>query len=105
MMIHLNQTNFNENVADGFCVITVGATWCNGCKTLRPILEELAPKFSDKIKFFGIDSDEAGDLLTKLNVRQIPTMIFYKNGSEIGNRLTQPKSQTNIENMLNELLK
>ena len=105
MMKHLNQTNFAENIAEGFCVVTIGATWCSGCQILRPILKEIAPKFSEKIKFFGINFDDAGDLLTTLNVRQIPTMIFYKNGTEIGNRLTQPKSQTNIENILNELLK
>ena len=49
--------------------------------------------------------DEAGELKDSLNVRKIPTIIFYKDGTQVLTRLVEPNSQDTLEKAFNELLK
>ena len=49
--------------------------------------------------------DEAEELKDSLNVRKIPTIIFYKEGKEVGTRLVEPNSQDAVTKAFDELLK
>lgn len=65
----------------GIHVIKISADWCNPCKTLTSIIDTL----EDSVKnlFTEIDVDEAEDsLIARLNIRNVPVLIFYKNGGE-----------------------
>ena len=55
------------------------ATWCMPCKTMTPIIEELA-KENKEVKFLKVDVDKNNELATKYNVMSIPTMLIIKNG-------------------------
>lgn len=56
------------------------AEWCGPCKMIAPILDELAPKYSDRIKFAKINIDDNNKTPIKYAVRGIPTLILFKNG-------------------------
>lgn len=56
------------------------ATWCGPCKALAPILVEVKNQMGENLKLVKIDVDKNQPLANKLNVRGVPTMIFYKNG-------------------------
>jgi len=56
------------------------AQWCGPCKTLTPILEEIAEKYVDKVKFVKLDVDSNPSTPPKFGVRGIPTLILFKDG-------------------------
>ena len=54
------------------------AEWCKPCKTLAPILTQVAREMGDQIKVIKIDIDKNPILVKKLNVRSVPTLAIYK---------------------------
>jgi|TARA_B100000795_G_C22802949_1_gene442942 thioredoxin 1 len=67
--------NSEENV-----LINFHAQWCGPCNTLDPILKSVKDEFGDVIRIVKIDVDKHKDLASKMGVRGVPTMFFYKNG-------------------------
>ena len=61
-------------------VVDFWAQWCGPCKALAPILEALAPKYTDKVKFVKLDVDHNPSTPPKFGVRGIPTLILFKDG-------------------------
>lgn len=104
-MTYLDANTYKNAISKGLCVVTLGAPWCKDCVALKPILERVIPEYADKINFFGVNFDEAEGLKDSLNVRKIPTMIFYKDGVEVGTRLVEPNSQAVVTQAFDELLK
>ncbi|KAF9584218.1 hypothetical protein BGW38_007211 [Lunasporangiospora selenospora] len=64
-------------------VVDFFATWCGPCKTLAPILEDLEKKHTSTV-FAKVDVDNARDCSQSQNVTAMPTIIFFKNRSEVG---------------------
>lgn len=104
-MQELNKDNFDDMVKNGFVVVNVGASWCPDCRHIEPIMMELEKEYIDKIKFFKVNFDSEEQLKDILNIKRIPTLIFYKNGEEVGNRLIEPRSRLDIECILQQILK
>lgn len=61
-------------------VIDFWATWCGPCMKLGPIVEELAEKYSDKAIIGKLNIDENDEMATENRVRNIPTVLFFKDG-------------------------
>lgn len=61
-------------------VIDFWATWCGPCIKLGPIVEELAEKYGDKAIIGKLNIDENDEIVAEARVRNIPTVIFYKDG-------------------------
>ena len=57
------------------------ADWCNPCKKVKPIVEEMNRESS--IKFQMIDVDSEAELVKKFEIRSVPTFILIENGIEI----------------------
>lgn len=104
-MTYLDKNSYENATSKGFCAVILGAPWCKDCIALKPILERVMPNYADRIHFFGVNFDEAGELKESLNVRKIPTIIFYKEGKEVGTRLVEPNSQDAVTKAFDELLK
>ena len=74
--------DFREIVASKKPVlIDFFAEWCGPCKTLSPILNEVAKEMGDEAKVIKIDVDKNPILAQKLNVRSVPTLVIYKEES------------------------
>jgi len=74
--------DFREIVASKKPVlIDFFAEWCAPCKTLIPILKEVANEMGDEVKIIKIDLDKNPILAQKLNVRTVPTLAIYKEES------------------------
>jgi len=59
------------------------AEWCGPCRALAPKLEEISKEMQGKIKIVKINVDENREHAMKFGVRGIPTMIIFKNGTEM----------------------
>lgn len=57
-------------------------TWCQPCKLLAPIIDEIKGELSD-VRFVDIDVDEQYDLASKYGVRGVPTVVIEKDGVEV----------------------
>ena len=62
-------------------LVCISAIWCGPCKTLSPILDEIQGERSD-VRIFKIDADENQELCSGLQIRSVPTLLFYKKGVE-----------------------
>jgi thioredoxin 1 len=56
------------------------ADWCGPCKTMAPVLKNVAGKMGDKVKIIKVDVDKNPAAAAKYNVRSIPTFIIFKKG-------------------------
>lgn len=61
-------------------VIDFWATWCGPCIKLGPVVEELAEKYGDKAVIGKLNIDENDEIASANRVRNIPTVLFFKDG-------------------------
>lgn len=59
------------------------APWCGPCKSIAPVLEELAGEFGGKIKIVKVNVDDNPKTPTQYNVRGIPNLVFFKGGKVV----------------------
>lgn len=85
MAIDVTAETFKQEILDSDLPVLVDfwATWCNPCRMLAPILEELAQEYEGKVKFCKIDVDEHGDLAAMYGIVSIPTLVLMRGGKEI----------------------
>ena len=76
-------------------LIDFWATWCGPCKMISPIIDQVATEMAGSAKVGKVNVDEASALATRYGVRNIPTLIFIKNGEEV-DRITGATSKDNI---------
>ena len=91
--------DFKREIGDGFVIVDFYAHWCGDCVRIKPILEDLAKDY--KVHFVNIDEQES--LAGIFEISRIPTLIFFKNGVEVGNRLVEPKSKAEILNEMEKI--
>jgi thioredoxin 1 len=56
------------------------APWCGPCRSVAPIVEDLATQYAGKIKVAKINVDESTEVATRYQITSIPTFILFKNG-------------------------
>ena len=79
----VTEQNFNEMIATGKPVmVDFGATWCGPCKALAPRVEELEKEYEGRVMIGTADVDECSDLAAKFRSRNVPTVLFFKGGSD-----------------------
>ena len=88
---YVTDENFQKEVIESNIPVFVDffANWCGPCKYFANVLEEVAPKYSDKIKFVKINVDENPKIASSSNIYSIPTLMFIKNG-KIEKKLAKP---------------
>ena len=83
-VIEVDSTNFEQIVLQGskerVIVVDFWAEWCGPCKTIAPILEEIATEQSNSIRIAKVNVDEAPDLARRFEVMSIPTLILFADG-------------------------
>jgi len=96
-LLEINQDSFQNEVLDAETPVVVdfGAVWCNPCKMLDPIVEELAREYQPGVKFVKIDADHNPDIVMNYNIMSVPTLLVFKGGEAV-ERLTGYKPKKAI---------
>ena len=101
----VGQTDFDKEVKENQLPVLVDffANWCGHCKTLAPVLAELAAELDGRLKIVKINADDNRELAKEFGVMGLPTLILFKNGLPSGKIIGYlPKDKLAIQ--INSLL-
>jgi len=79
------------------------ATWCGPCKSMSPVIDNVAKALKGKARVIKIDIDKNQELAQKLNIRGVPTFMIYQNG-KIMWRESGMQSGTNMVKQVEALI-
>lgn len=84
--IMLTKANFDEEVLKSEIPVLVDfyAEWCGPCKSLSPLISEIAEEYAGELKVCKVNIDEDGGLSDYYNVMSVPTLMYFKGGEQSG---------------------
>ncbi|MFI5235823.1 MAG: thioredoxin [Gemmatimonadales bacterium] len=81
-MMEVTEETFEAEVGahPGLTIVDFWAAWCGPCKAIAPVLEQIAAERGDAIRVVKVNADEHPKIGMRLNVRGVPTLLFFKGG-------------------------
>jgi len=104
MALELTDQNFDEVVlhSDKPVIVDFWAEWCGPCRMVGPIVEEIGNDYTDKAVVGKLDVDSNPNVTRKYGIRNIPTVLFFKNG-EIADKQVGAVPKSNLVKKLEAL--
>lgn len=97
----LTDKNFSHQVRNGVILVDFWASWCMPCKMMAPVINEVAESVNGNAFVAKLDVDQNRSVAAKYKIRNIPTMILFRNGKEI-NRFVGAKSKDFLVKQINQ---
>ena len=104
-IVEITQANFQTEVLASTKPVLVDfwAIWCGPCKTLAPIIDEIAKDYDGRVKVASVDVDAASPLAERYEIRAIPTVLMFR-GGKVVDQFTGLRSKSEIQRQLDKLL-
>ncbi len=104
MEVQITKENF-ESLKNGAqpLVVDFWATWCGPCRMIAPVIAELAQEYDGKITVGKCDVEENDELAEEFGIRNIPTILFFKNG-EVVDKLVGAVNKAKLDEKFKSLL-
>jgi len=85
MAIEITDSNFEETVlkSEKPVMVDFWAAWCGPCRMVGPIIDEISNEYLDKAVVGKVDVDSNQEFAAKYGVRNIPTVLVFKNGEVV----------------------
>ena len=89
MALQITDASFDEVVlkSDKPVLGDFWATWCGPCRMLGPVIEELATEYEGRVVVGKVDVDNNQEFAAKYGVRNIPTVLVFKDGEVVGRQV------------------
>ena len=89
MAIEITDANFEEQVlkSDKPVMVDFWAEWCGPCRMVGPIIEDISKEYEDKAVVGKLDVDANQEFAAKYGVRNIPTVLIFKDGEIVGRQV------------------
>lgn len=72
---------FNDIISsDQLVLVDFFATWCQPCKMMHPILEQLKAAVGDKLRIIKVDVDKHNEIAAQYRIQSVPTLMLFRNG-------------------------
>lgn len=79
----VTEQDFDDTIKSGVVLVDFYGAWCGPCKKLSPVIDSAADKLQGGKKIVKVNIDQSRALADRYNVRAVPTLILFKNGSEV----------------------
>lgn len=103
-MTILNDNNFSQEVENfsGIALVDFYADWCGPCRMITPIVSELAQDYASDgdVKIVKVNVDEAQSVAMKYGIMSIPTLLLFKNGKKVAEKVGV-QSKTSLIELIN----
>ena len=102
----LTQANFAREVLQSSTPVLVyfWAEWCCPCKTIAPVLDELADQYENRVTIGKVNIDEEPALAAEYGIRAVPTLLLIRQGEVIADRIVGLRSKRELEHNFNQLV-
>ena len=87
--VTVTKSTFDSEVvkSDVPVLVDFWAEWCAPCKMIAPVLDQISGEYAGKLKVAKVDVDAEGDLAMQHNVVSIPTLLVFKGGQVVAQRV------------------
>ncbi|NLP58571.1 thioredoxin [Lutibacter sp. B1] len=105
MALEVTDATFSEVVlnSDKPVVVDFWAAWCGPCRMVAPIMDELTTEYQGKAVITKVDVDENQEYAAKYGVRNIPTVLVFKNGEVVEKQVGVAPKATYIQKIESHL--
>jgi thioredoxin 1 len=92
-IIAVTDAGFDSQVlnASGAVLVKFEAEWCGPCKAMKPMIEEIAAEYGDRLTIATLDIDQNNQTPYKLGVRGVPTVMLFKDGKVLAQKVGLPR--------------
>ena len=89
MALEITDASFEEAVlnSDQPVLVDFWAAWCGPCRMVGPVIEEISGEYEGKAVVGKVDVDANQEFAAKYGVRNIPTVLMFKNGEVVGRQV------------------
>lgn len=100
---HVTDVDFKSQVADSDVPVLVDfwAPWCGPCRTVGPVLEQIAQEYEGRAKVVKVNVDEEQAVAGSLGVRSIPTIALFQ-GGEVKDTIIGARPKKDFQNLLDK---